>query len=146
MAAKGWLPVRRALLTALKANESLTDLVPEERIYPQAPLDVPGWPFVKCGTPSGTPIFADCVDGDEISISFHSFAKPREEGGEVVETAEDYADRIGNAVTHALHGQKLSLEGGGTATVRRAAYELVQDSDETDIFRHYVEFRVRVIA
>ena len=144
--AEGWLPVRRAMLAALKGDGPLTDLVPAEQIYPQSPPGAPAWPFVKCGAPAGTPILADCVDGDEIRVSFHSFAKPREEAGEVVETAEDHADRIGRAVLRALGRQKLSLGDGKTATVRRIGYQLLQDPAEADAYHHVAEFRVRVIA
>jgi hypothetical protein len=147
MAAEGWLPVRRAMLTALKADAGLADLVPAERIYPQSPPGVPAWPFVKCGPPAGVPIQADGVDGDNVRVAFHSFARPRQdEAGETIETAEDHADRIGRAVMRALHRQRLDLGGGASAAVRRIGYRLLQDPDEDGAYHHVAEFRVRVIA
>ena len=146
MAAEGWLSVRRAILTTLKANGGVTDLVPADQIYPQSPPGAPTWPFVKCGAPTAVPIQADCVDGDEIRVAMHSFAKTRQVGGEDVESAEDHADRIGRAVTRALHRQKLALGDGKTARVIRIGYQLLQDPDEAGAYHHIADFRVRVLA
>lgn len=140
------LPVRRAILTALKANVPLTALVPSTNIYPQSPPGVPTWPFIKYGAPSGGPVSAACVDGSEITVALHSFAKPRVVSGSVVETAEDHAARVGAFVAAALDRKRLSLEDGEGAKVRWTGSQLLQDPAEADAYHHVSNYRIRVIG
>lgn len=147
MATDSTLPVRRAILTALKADAPLVAIVPKAQIYPQAPPATPVWPFVKYGAPSGIPIKASCVDGQEIIFALHGFAKPRLNGsGQVVETAEDHAARIGAATAKALDGKALVLDSGHKARVRWTGSQLLQDGAESDAFHTIQNFRVRVIS
>lgn len=146
MATESSLPVRRAILTALKADAGVTDLVATGSIYPQSPPGEPTWPFIKTGSPSGIPISASCVDGDTLILAVHSFAKPRQDGGQVVETAEDHADRIGRAVMRALHRASLPLDSGGTAKIKRTGFQLLQDGAEADAYHHVANFEVRCLA
>lgn len=140
------LPVRRAILTALKGNDALTAIVPAANIHPQSPAGTPSWPFVKYGAPSPLPISAACVDGSEITVALHSFAKPRTSAGAVVETAEDHAARIGAFVAAALDRIRLTLDGGTHAKVRWTGSQLLQDPDEADAFHHVANFRVRCLG
>lgn len=147
MATDATLPVRRAGLTALKADADLIALVPASSIHPQVPASAPVWPFVKWGAPSGIPVRAACVDGNQITVAVHGFAKPRFNGsGAVVETAEDHCSRIGATIAAALDGKRLDLEGGGRATFRWEGSQLLVDQDEADAFHSVQNFRVRVIA
>lgn len=147
MATDQTLPVRRAVLTAMKADDALTAMVPEGSIHPQAPLGALSWPFIKWGAPAGIPIKASCVDGNEIIVAVHGFAKRRENGsGQVIETAEDHAARIGSGIAAALDGKSLALSAGGHARVRWTGSQLLQDGDESDAFHSVQNFRVRVIA
>lgn len=139
------IPVRRAVLAQLKGNTGVTALVLVERIYPQSTPPNPTWPFLRFGAPRATPLRASCVAGNEIPFDIHSFAKPRESGGQVVETAEDHAGRIGSAVVSALDGQALSIE-GGTIRIRWTGSILLQDPEEADAFHHVASFTGRVIA
>lgn len=146
MAKDNTLPVRRAMLTALKADAGMIAIVPAEDIHPQAPLSVPSWPFVKAGAPSGVPIRASCVDGGEITVAFHGFGKARLNGSsQVIETAEDHAARIGAAMAAALDGKVLTIP-GGTAKVRWTGSQLLQDGAESDAFHTVQNFRVRCIT
>lgn len=147
MATEGTVPVRRVILAALKDNEALTDIVPEGSIHPQSPMGIPTWPFVNYGSPAGIPLEAACVDGDVITVAVHSFAKRRENGaGQVVETAEDHADRIGTAVMRALHRKRLSLPSGAFVKVRRRGHQLLRDGAEKDAYHHVANFEVRVLS
>jgi hypothetical protein len=137
------LPVRKALLTAMKQSPGITDLVPAIRIYPQAaPVPVPAWPFIQYGAPTSIPLRAACVKGGDVTVAVHSFAKPRVQGTQVVETAEDYAARIGAAVTTALDGRKLEVPGGRLAVLFTNS-QLLIDGGETTAFHHVANFRVR---
>lgn len=145
MATEGASPIRRAILLDLEADEALTAIVPATSIQPLAAN--PPWPFIRCGAISAVPIDAACVDGDNFDVTIHSFAKPRLNGsGQMVETAEDFADRIGTAVVRRLNRRRLTLESGVGAKVRRTGHQLLQDGAEADAFHHIATFRVRVIS
>lgn len=141
------LPVRRAMLATARQDDTLTALVPAQRIYAQVVASpTPVWPFIRYGSPSGTPIRMSCVDGLEVSVALHSFAKPRMEADAIVETAEDYAQRIGAAVVRALDGKRPALPGGGYARILFASSQLLMDGAEEDAFHHVANFRVRAIT
>lgn len=141
------LPSRRAILTTMKADAALTVLVPATRIYPQASPDpTPTWPFIIYGSPSGLPIRAACVNGTQITVAIHSFAKVRMQGAAVVETAEDHASRIGAAVIAALDGKRPALPGGGYLSILSTGSQLLIDGGEADAFHHVANFRCRAIT
>lgn len=140
------LPVRRAMLTALKADAALTGIVAAASIHPQAPAARPQWPFVKMGSPSGIPVRAACVDGNEITLAVHGFSKGRWDSDVLQETAEDHAARIGAAIADALGGKSLALDDGGNARVRWTGQQLLIDGDEAGAFHTVQNFRVRCIA
>lgn len=141
------LATRRAILTTAKADAALTALVPAARIYPQAsPVAEPTWPFIIYGSPSGLPIRAACVNGTEVTVAMHTFAKARMQGSSMVETAEDYAARIGAAVVKALDGKRPDLPDGGYLAILFTGSQLLIDGGETDAFHHVANFRARAIT
>ncbi len=141
------LAARRAILTAAKADAALTALVPAARIYPQAsPVPSPTWPFIIYGSPTGLPIRAACVNGTEITVALHSFAKARMDGKKMLETAEDYAARIGAAVAKALDGKRPALSSGGYLAIRFTGSQLLIDGGEADAFHHVANFMCRAIT
>ena len=139
------IPVRRAALAELKADAALLALVPAAQIHPQSTPAKPVWPFVRYGAPSSSPREAACLNGAEMPIAVHSFAKPRVTGQQTVETAEDHAGRIGAAVVTALHRKTLTIT-GGTARIRWTGSQLMHDGDEADAYHHIATFAVRVFA
>lgn len=141
------LPARRAILATMKVDADLIALVPAARIYPQAsPVPTPTWPFIIYGSPSGLPIRATCVNGTEVTVAIHSFAKVRMQGTVVVETAEDHASRIGAAVVAALDGKRPPLPGGGYLSILSTGSQLLIDGGEADAFHHVANFRCRAIT
>lgn len=136
------LPVRRAILTLLKADADLTALVDADSIYPQF-AGKPEWPFVLYGAPAAVPVRAACVDGAEITVAVHGFANARLDGPVKVETAEDHASRIGAAIARALDGKRPDLA-PGYASVRWTGSQLLTDGD--DAFHTVQNFRVRCIT
>lgn len=147
MAIDQTIPVRRAGMGLLEADEPLAAIVASE-IHPQVPLTQPPWPFVKWGAFTTIPVRASCVDGGcELVGAVHGFAKRRENGsGQVVETAEDHAGRLGNVLMRALDGKRAALPEGGNATFHWTNSQLLIDGGEADAFHAVVNFRVRVIA
>lgn len=148
MALDSSLPVRRASLTHLKGDAAVTALVPAGSIYPGVARATATWPFVRWGPPSAVPIRAACVDGSEIAAAFHAFAKPRMDGADLVESAEDFAARIGAAVVLSLDRQRLDLDTPYPAAALWAwrNSQLLQDGAEADAWHWIGNFRVRVIS
>jgi hypothetical protein len=140
------IPVRKVAMLAMVAHAPLVAAVPAASIFPQKAVPGAGWTaFIRCGAPSGIPLRASCVRGASQSFAVHSFAKPRVSGGQVVETAEDHAGRIGSLVTDALDGKILSA-GAARIKLRSTGFQLLMDPEEADCFHHVAEFSARVLA
>lgn len=137
--------VRRAILTALKAETSLTDLVAAARILPQGAGGEPAWPFVRLGAAITQPSKAACTAGGDVAMDVHAFARARSSGGQVVETAEDHAGRIGAAIETALADNRLALEGGSIAHVSLSDLTLMAD-EEPESFHWFAQINARVLA
>ena len=139
--------VRKAVLSTLKANAPLIALVPAPRIYGQTTPSNVVWPFIRLGGPTTLPLRASCLSGAGfVTFDVHAFVKPRlDGGGNIVETAEDYASRIGGAIEAALDRAMLALE-GGTANITLSEMRLLQDSDEADTYHYFAQANARVIV
>lgn len=134
--------VRRAMLTILKQDAAVTALVPASQLYPQTAPANHAWPFGAIGSPSGIPIVGTCLDGQEITVAVHGFAKPREASGAILESAEDHASRIGAAFAKALDRRKAVIP-GGRMTIAWRGSQLLRDGDEAGAFHCVVNFRIR---
>jgi hypothetical protein len=145
MAIDSTLPARRAVLTMLKAAPGVIALVDADRIYPETVPANLTWPFILYGASSLLPLKASCVDGSQITVAVHAFAKPRTSGGSVVETAADHAARIGAAIARAIDGRRLAIL-GGHATVRWQGSRLLRDADEADAFHAVVNLGIRCLT
>jgi hypothetical protein len=144
MAIDSTLPVRRGIITVLGADAAVTAIVPAARIFPMTAKS-PGWPFIIYGSSSTVPIRATCIDGCEITVALHGFAKPRYAGDVMIETAEDHAARLSAAIAAAVDGQRLTIP-GGNAGVRHTGSQLLVDGAEADAFHCVVNLRVRCIT
>lgn len=141
------LSSRRAILKALKADPGLTAIVPAASQYPPtSPANVT-WPFVKMGAASDIPMTATCLNGSEVTVAVHGFARARtNSSGQEVEPAEDHATRIAGAIRSALHRRRLALEGGGYAKVTFTNRQILQDGGEAGAYHAIVNLRVRCIT
>jgi hypothetical protein len=145
MANDSTLLARQVVLQILEADTDLLALVAKGSIYPQRTDANPAWPFIRCGSPSVLPVRAACVDGGNLTMAVHGFAKPRMEGESIVETAEDHASLIGAAIARALDRQKVPIA-GGTLTISWQGSQLLQDPEEADAFHTVQNFRIRCIT
>lgn len=141
--------VRRAIMARLKRNAGVLALVPASSIHSQAPLSAPEWPFIKMGPPTTTPRRAAGLDAGTVLVSVHAFSRGRFDGDDLVETAEDYAGWIGEAIEHALDAKGEDIS-NGTAT-GHVRYEIVDqqllvDGGEPDAFHWFGNVRARVSA
>lgn len=132
--------VRRAVLSRAKSDGALIAIVPAARIFSQAVPIEPGWPFIKLGPSQTFPRKAACINGGDVTMDVHAFAR-----GSASETAEDHASRIGAAIETALANNWLDLEGGGRARIRLSDIRLLQD-DEPDAFHWLAQVNARVLA
>lgn len=141
------LPVRRAILTGVKADAPLTAEVPASSIHPQSPLVEPTWPFIKYGASSGIAIRASCVDGNELAGALHGFSRGRHDGtGALVETAEDHAARIGALMAKAIDRRVFTLDDGRQVKVRWTGSRLLPDGAEPDAYHTIQTFTARALA
>lgn len=136
---------RRAALSILKADAGLIAIVPAARIYSQRVPSLPTWPFIKQGPTQSLPIKASCTRGATVSFSVHAFAKPRLSNGSEVETAEDYASRIGAGIESALDNARATFT-GGTIRFTISEMQLLQDAGEADSYHYFAVVSARVIA
>ncbi|MFD0848198.1 tail completion protein gp17 [Sphingosinicella xenopeptidilytica] len=125
--------LRRAVITALKADTTLIAIVPAARIYPSTVPASPTFPFIRWDAPNNIPRGHGCTQGADISFFVHNFAKPRMSGAQVAETAESYCERITALMAKALHRERLALT-NATARVRVRSTRVMMDGDERDAF------------
>lgn len=141
--------VRRDVLAKLKTSPGVTaaDLVPAASIYGQDPGREPAWPFIKCGPPQTLPMRASCVDGASVNFGLHAFSRGRRNGsGQLIETAEDHAGRIGAAIEAAIDRARSDLAGVGHVSYRLADMVLMVDGAEPGAFHYSCTVRARVMA
>lgn len=149
MAVDSTREVRRAVLTLLKTDATVTALVDSASIYGQQTPVAPNgerrvaWPFILVGSLFGAPIRAACVDGLELEGAVHGYAKDRKSGVRTVETAEDHASRIGAAIAGALDRRKVPIA-GGTLAIRWTGPRLI--ADDADGFHTVQGFRFRCLT
>lgn len=120
-------------------------MVPAARIYPQTTPADPVWPFIKLGPPVTLRLRAACTNGGMVSMDVHAFARARSEGGQVVETAEDFAGRIGGAIETALADQRVTLDDGEVIRLSLSDMRLFQDR-EAGAFHYFAQVNARVLA
>lgn len=138
--------VRRAVLTRLKADAGLTAIVAAANIHPSTvPAGAP-WPFTRFDAPQSTPLDGACYAGAEVTFLLHSFAKPRlNSGGQVIETAEDHAGRILDAMKLAIHRHRVPVA-GGSAPLSVLSSRLLLDGAESTAYHGILSCRARVLA
>lgn len=134
--------VRRALLTRLKADADLIELVPATSINPDGE---PVWPFIKLHAPVTQQLRAACVNGGTVSWDVHAFAGPRLDGGAEVETAEDHAGSIGSGIERVLANNWITLEGGAKAKIALSDIRLIEDGDPRH-FHWFAQVNAKVLA
>lgn len=140
--------VRRAVLIRLKADAAVTAIVPAARIYPAETPAEPAFPFTRFDAPQSIPLDMACVAGATVTFLKHGFAKARYQGGAMIETAEDHAQRLGDALWGSLHNHRLPLAGldGATVLIRVQSLRIVRDGDDPDAQHAILSCSGRVLA
>lgn len=136
--------VRRAVLTALKADSGVLALIPAGSIYPSTVPDSRTFPFTRYGVPSATPFRASGLDSSSLRPTIHAFTKPLYVGGvptgAILASAESQAEDMAAAIKVALDDRVLALEGGMKATLTWLGSTCLQDPTEKDGWHAVVNF------
>lgn len=144
MAIDSTIAIRRAVLTLLHADAGVTAIV-AARSYPQTTPAKPTFPFIRMGAPLALPTRGACFDGTDSTFAVHGFTKDRMSAGSRVETAEDYAGRLGTAIASALDQRVVTLS-NGNARIQWTGGQLLMDPVEPGCFHTLQNFRVRALT
>lgn len=121
------LGTRQVVIEHLKADATLTALLPEGRIFGErADADV-RWPYSRFGEPDARP-------GD-ISFPIHVFSKER---------FTDQVNAIAEAIGHSLHGAVLELDDGRKINVAFVSTRTVPDGRDPDAWHAIVTFAATI--
>jgi hypothetical protein len=140
------LPVRRAVLPALKAFPPLLELIPAASMWPSTVPASRTFPFTRFGSVVATPFRASGLDSSSLRVSIQAFTKALMADDQIVATAEDQAFRVGSAIKDALDGRTIALEGDNAGKVRLAwiASSPQRDGAEADAWMTTVTFQAEV--
>lgn len=140
------LPVRRVILSRLKADPGVALLIPAARIYPVTTPANPIYPFIRYGTSIVAPFRASGLASSAITVAIHAFTKDlTNASGAVTMTAEDAAAKMADAIGGALDDATLPLEDGiHKARVTWTGTNLLQDPSEASAWHAVVNLRVEV--
>jgi hypothetical protein len=142
------IPVRKAILAALKAHEPLIALVPAARMYPPTIPTMPTRPFLCYGAGAVSfPWKSSGENGQRIIGTVHSFASAKDSEPD----AEEYAGRMNNEVTALLEGSEgeglsLDIGSGVRAYVRVTGTRVIRDWEEAQEWHGIADIEVVVSA
>ena len=128
MAVAPILLLRRAIVAHLRADATVTALIPAARIYGARSPATPVWPFVRYGV-------SDAVPAYEITAPLHVFSK-----ADFTDEAVLIADAIGNS----LDEQVLGMSDGRNAHLRWAGARVIPDAAEASAFHAIVTIAATV--
>ena len=137
-------PTEKAAISALKADEGLTAIVPAASIDPYA--EAPDWPFIRLDGTQAIPQGRGCTARSQVTFMLHAFAKPRRDGaGSKIEEARDHAGRISDAITEALQAHAYEYDDRRyNFTVRSS--RIMRDGAEADAWHAVISVMARVYA
>lgn len=139
------LPVRRAVLPALKANAGVTALIPAASLYPSTVPTSRTFPFGRYGQPILTPFRASGLNSSAMRFAYHAFTKPLyNSSNQMLATAEDQCGKMAAAIKDALDGRTLPIEGGMRVTLTWLGSNCLMDGDEADAWHAVVNFLAEV--
>lgn len=131
--------LRREILKHLKADTSVTEIQPANRIFPQRVPVGQSWPFSKIGVMIDTPLRRSCVDGETITFAMHTFDAS---GGD--EKADAISSAIGQSLDHAVFNLTDPYE--ARVSVLYVGGQVMQDGTEADAWHGVANFRATVIS
>lgn len=139
------LPVRAAIMAAMKASSLVTQLVPKAQVYPATVPANPTFPFTRFASMIASPFRATGLDSSSFRVSLQAFSKDvLGAGGGIVTPAEDNASIIGSAIKETLDGRTLVLTNGMRARLTWIQTRTMIDGDEASAWMSTVTFSANV--
>lgn len=124
------LGLRRAIVSHLRADATVTALVPAARLYGERVPAEPDWPFMRYGQ-------SDAGPGFEIVAPIHVFSKAE---------FPDEAAEIGEAIGASLENRTLTLGDGRRAHLRWLSGQIIPDAAEASAWHAIVRIGATVAA
>lgn len=143
-AADQMLPVRTAMLAAIKRDSGVTLLIPAASMYPGTVPANRTLPFSRFGTVTAAPFRASCLDSSAFRVSLQAFSQDVTAAGIVIRTAEDNVISVGSAMRQALDGKTLSLPDGMKLRINWLQTSPTRDPTEASAWMTTVTFNAEV--
>lgn len=126
------LPVRKAVIDALRAQEALTAKVPADRVFGQKTTSSPVKPFVRYGMVTVIPKKSACGDWGAVTLDIHAFSD-QPDGDEAAEIAAIIANLLDGAI--------LTID-DDRYECRWTQTRIVPDTQEADVWHGIASFAV----
>lgn len=139
--------VRRAIVSAMKAEPTITALVPAASILPPQPPSVPTWPFILYGVMISTPLRASGSDGATLTGAIHCYAKgPGDEGcGAITGAVAAFLDGPEDPDDHGPKGLSLTIP-AASCVVQVASDQVIADGSDANSWHGIINLRIMVTA
>jgi hypothetical protein len=141
------LPVRRAILPALKADPNVVALIPAASIFGSSVPADRTFPFGRYEPATVTPFRASGLDSSQMTIKISAFTKALYSGsGTIIASAEDQAHKMAAAIADVLDGAALAIGNGYKARITWTGSICTMDGAEKDAWHASISFKVSVSA
>lgn len=131
--------IRAALISHLKADPSVTAMVPSARIFPQQVPASIEWPYSFLGASIGTPDRASCLDGRVSRLAIHTYARTVTNGP----SGESQADDIADAIAASLDGLHIA---SADMDVTWISNTTIRDPSESSAFHSICQVQIELSA
>lgn len=121
------LGLRRAIVTHLRADSTVTATAVGSRIYGERAPATPTWPFVRYGVSDAA--------GDDISVPLHVFSK---------DDFTDDVNAIAEAIASSLDEKVVTLGDGRKAYLSWQSQNVMGDMDEQSAWHAVVTISARI--
>lgn len=131
------LAVRQAVVARLRADATLTALVPAARICGE---EVPAnlvWPFIRYGLPAETRYEQSCGEGSDQSVDLHVFARG---------PGMDKCTAICAAVRDVLAADALAVEPLGLMALDYMGGRVLMDGGEAGAYHGVLQYEITTIG
>jgi hypothetical protein len=127
---------RQKVIAALKADATLTAIVPAARIYPQKTPDQPTFPFIRMGALSFQPLRGDGGAGGQATGAVHCFTKASASTPDAEAQAASIQRRMAEVIDAINDMDVNNLQ----LSIHVTGGQLLMDAAEADCFHGLVNF------
>jgi len=121
------LGLRRAIVTHLRADSTVTTTAVDSRIYGERAPAEPQWPFVRYGVSDAA--------GDLVSVPLHVFSK---------DDFTDDVNAIAEAIGNSLDERVLTVSEGVKAYLAWQGVQVMGDAEEQSAWHAIVTIQARI--